>query len=884
MKFRISTKLLLVLLLTALVPLLIAGFMSYRTTLRVADIAAQANAEIASLAMSDSTEALSIEKEIDLQARTQSLAEDINDILVWVEADTAELAAYASFLYSHSDSFGRYPNPSVYGNGENGTFASLEPNNNSWLMVSALGAPNGEVSDTLMEEILLLEFMDIKFRSIAENNPYAIQLYLNTESQITRGMPFIDGEYIWMDAAAQFPSDMDLSSFDFYFLADATHNPQRETVWTELYWDPAGLGWMVSSIAPVYQEDELKGVVGIDITLGTIIDDIINVQIESTGFAFLMSENGQAIAFPERAADFLGFSGSLEGDFGYNENFSFFLTERQDEAFVDIIDEMRSGASGLTYYPGEQEHLFAYHPVELTNWSVGVVAPTKEVIAPALETNDQIEQNMEQASLEISERSSEFVSTTLFILVALVGTIIPVALLFSRTISRPIYKLKEGSRKIGEGDLTHRISVRSGDEIEDLAQSFNQMSDDLQNKINEIETANAELKKLDALKSQFISMASHELRTPLIAIKGYVDLLREGEAGEVNAEQMTMLKTISRNTQRLARIVTELLDLSRIEANRLPLRIESFDAKTLIEEIAAEQKPAFQQRRQTLTLSLSDNLPLLHADRDRISQVLVNLLGNAIKYTPDGGRIEISAYPEDNGVHLSVSDSGIGIAEEHLDKIFSRFYTAGDVHKHKTGKNDFLSGGTGLGLSIVEGIVKAHNGRIWAESQPNEGATFHVTLPAALHSDEVSPPPEIYKTIAFSESRMGVSDSKTAASPTKILIIDDEPDTLAVTSRMLNEEYDVVNAHTSGTGLKTAMSNVPDVILLDAWMPGLSGYDVCRTLKTNARTQHIPIIMFTAAVQQEEAERAREAGADALITKPFQKGDLLQLIEEFQHG
>ena len=131
--------------------------------------------------------------------------------------------------------------------------------------------------------------MDVKFRSIAASNPYAVQLYLNTASQITRGMPFVDGEYLWIDATTQFVSDMDLATYDFYYLADAAHNPARTAVWTELYWDPAGQGWMVSSIAPVYVGDDLQGVVGIDITLDTMVNDIINVQLEQTGFAFLMS-------------------------------------------------------------------------------------------------------------------------------------------------------------------------------------------------------------------------------------------------------------------------------------------------------------------------------------------------------------------------------------------------------------------------------------------------------------------------------------------------------------------------------------------------------------------------------------------------------------------
>ncbi len=885
MKIPISKKLLLVLLLTSAIPVIVAGYLGYQSSRNITGIAAAANTEIATLAMSDSMAALSREQEIDLRARTQSVAQDINEILTRVQADTTELAAYATFLYSHPDSFGDYPFPNTYGYAPNGTYGSLEPNDNSWIMISTLGMDaNGHVSPELLDEIHLTEFMDLKFRTIAASNPYAVQLYLNTPTQMTRGMPFIDGEYLWVSATEQFDTEVDLPTYDFYFLADAAHNPERHAVWTELYWDPAGLGWMVSSVAPVYRGDELMGVVGIDITLGKMIDEIINVQIEQTGFAFLVSDEGQAIAFPERAADFLGFTGSLEGDFGNDEEFSFFLTESGDAAFREIIGDMLAGATALRQYtlPNRQDdYFFAYHPVALTHWSVGVVVPINEVIAPALNTNAQIDQNMQFTSQNINERSQNFIATFLLIIGGIVLAIIPFSIVFARSISNPIQQLEEGSRRIGSGELSHRIRVRSGDEIEQLAQTFNQMADDLQNKITEIETANTELKKLDGLKSQFISMASHELRTPLIAIQGYVDLLRDGAAGEVNEEQMTMLATVSRNTVRLARIVTELLDLSRIEENKLALNQEDFAVAEVLAEVVQEQKPSLDRRFQTVTLDVEPDLPLLHADRDRVGQVVINLLGNAIKYTPDGGRIAIKAFAEAEHLHLTVQDNGIGIKAEHLEKIFSRFYTAGDVTRHKSGKEAFLAGGTGLGLPIVKGIVEAHGGQVWVESEFGQGSTFHVVLPfAAANTSTPATTTDIFKVATFTAPNG--THALPSQRPPRVLLIDDEADAIALTRRILAEGYDILSASTSGTGLKAAMTEQPDLILLDAWMPGISGYDICKTLKGNANTRHIPIIMVTAAAQQADEARAQAVGANGFITKPFQKADLLQLIEGFR--
>ncbi|MEW5956797.1 MAG: ATP-binding protein [Chloroflexota bacterium] len=891
MKTKISNKLLFVLLLSSLMPLLIAGAVGYSNSRNITKIAAEANRQVAELAMSDSTAALSKEQEIHLKSSVTSVAGDINEILSRIQADTGQLADFAMFLYNHPETIGRYPQPSVYAaDPDKKMFGSIQENQNSWLGVFRQGTnERGQVSSAVMDEIHLTEFLDIMFRSVAQHNPYAVQLYLNTESQITRGMPFINGKYVWVNAVEQFDVDDDVTAFDFYYLADEVHNPGRKTTWTELYWDPAGLGWMVSSIAPVYRENELMGVVGIDITLGKMIDEVIDVQVAQTGFAFLMSGSGQAIAFPERATEFLGFNGSLEGDFGNNEQFSFFLTETNDATFRSIIERMRAGEYDLTIYTlpaNGQEYFFAYHPVNLTGWSVGMVVPVEEVIAPALQTNEQIEQNMETMSQNIAERSQSLMTTFALILGAIVIAIVPLATLFARTISNPIRTLEDGSKRIGAGDLAHRISLNSGDEIEELAKTFNQMAADLQTKVEEIEAANTELRKLDELKSQFISIASHELRTPLIAIQGYVDLLRDKAVHQRDKDPKKMLDTISRNATRLTRIVTELLDLSRIEENKLVLVRDTMSIAEVIREVVDEQKPSLDKRGHTLTLAIQPNLPNVFGDRDRVAQVIINLLGNAIKYTPDGGHIQIQAALNGEFVQVGISDNGIGIKEEDIGRLFKRFSTVHDVTKHRTGKDEFMAGGTGLGLSIVAGVVKAHNGQIWVESEYGRGSTFYVTFPlAGQHPPGPSfdpgeaEPSDLFKVKRFEQQ---VKPIVCANGKLKVLVIDDEEDVLAVTRYVLENDYEVLTAQTSATGLKAALNYTPNLILLDIWMPGISGFEVCKTLKRNSKTKDIPVIIFTAATEKVNEQEAFEGGADGFVSKPFKKDELIHLIESFR--
>jgi len=900
MNIRITTKLLVVLIITAFAPLLILGWFGYQSTIGIREIASQANRDVAELAMSDSSAALSAELKTRLLHLTERHAGDVDEILLKVQGDTVKLADFAGYLFNHGDTLNRYAFPSLYEPApEHRSFGSRRPNRNSWLSVFGNAVDDqGRISTATLKDIHLTEYMDILFRSVAATNPYAVQTYINTASQLSRGMPFVNGEFKWVDGTEQFANLPDVTAFDFYYLADAVHNPERRPKWTELYWDPAGLGWMVSSIAPVYRGDDLVAVVGIDITLERIVKGILNLQVEQSGFAFLMSDGGQAIAFPERAAGFLEFHGSFQGEFKENEAFKHSLTEIRDPAFQSIIQRMRQGESDLTTYTDPkdgQDYFFAYHLIPVTGWSVGIVVPVREVIAPAMATSEKIEQSRALTDAELNARADALVQTFLWLLFGIMATLIPVALVFARSISRPIQALAEGSRRVGAGELDHRIQVSSGDEIQDLALTFNQMAEDLKNKVDEIETANQELQQLDQLKSKFISMASHELRTPLIAIQGYVDLIREGRGGDISAAQRTMLDTVSRNATRLARIVSELLDISRIEENKLVLERVPVSLGQIVSEIAEEQQPYLESRGHALTLEIADALPRVDGDPDRISQVVINLLGNAIKYTPDGGQIHIRVYPEPDRVHLEVTDTGIGIKPEDIGKLFKRFSTLGDVTKHRTGKNEFLAGGTGLGLSIVQGIVRAHEGKIWVDSEYGRGSTFHVQWPIAHEQSQnrETPPAETqrskdaqsaapaFKVIHFEQSAATPIEAA-PDEPLSILVVDDEPDVITFTRDLLEDRYQVFSAQTGALAIKEAIGCRPHLVLLDAWMPGISGYDVCRTLKRNSHTRDMPIIIFTAATQKIDEERARECGADGFVTKPFRREQIIELIESFR--
>ena len=241
----------------------------------------------------------------------------------------------------------------------------------------------------------------------------------------------------------------------------------------------------------------------------------------------------------------------------------------------------------------------------------------------------------------------------------------------------------------------------------------------------QLEKANQELKRIDEMKSEFVSVASHELRTPLAAIKNAVQLILQGKTGEINENQKKFLSMADRNISRLTNILNDLLNLSRIESGKIEMKIEELDPRALIEFILSSLRPQAEGRSIQLKMEIEKKLPSVYGDREKVEQILTNLVGNAIKFTPEGGEISVSAQPSlrgGNKLAISVRDVGIGISEDQQEKIFEKFHQVeGSLHRSVSG--------TGLGLAITKGLVETHHGEIWVESEIGKGSTFTFTLP-----------------------------------------------------------------------------------------------------------------------------------------------------------
>jgi signal transduction histidine kinase len=283
--------------------------------------------------------------------------------------------------------------------------------------------------------------------------------------------------------------------------------------------------------------------------------------------------------------------------------------------------------------------------------------------------------------------------------------------------------LQAFSAMVGVTALALAIGVAERRRAEEALDQLNQtLERRIQDRTGALQGAIEQLQELDRLKSAFVTIVSHELRTPLTSIKGFVENMLQGLTGPLNEKQQYYLTRIHLNAERLTRMLNELLDLSRIEAGKMQLLATPLSLQELFSDLIEGFQPLARQKSIEMEVTLADIIPPVQADRDKLYEVVANLLDNAIKFTPPGGRVQISAEVQDvRFVKIRVSDTGCGIPEEHRAKIFQKFYRVGSVAGS--------SNGAGLGLSIAKGLIELHGGTLDVESEPGKGSHFYFTLP-----------------------------------------------------------------------------------------------------------------------------------------------------------
>ena len=489
---------------------------------------------------------------------------------------------------------------------------------------------------------------------------------------------------------------------------------------------------------------------------------------------------------------------------------------------------------------------------------------------------------------ELNQRLNRYVGIAAIVLLVSLMAALLVSAVFRRVVAKPIVDLAELARAVshdknysvratpipGQGELTilidafNEMLTQIGKSEADLRKAHDGLEQRVRERTVELETAKREveafsqsvvlakeeLERSSKFKDQFLSTMSHELRTPLNAVLGFSDLLGEDRYGFLNEKQRRYVNHISTGGKHLLRLINDILDLSRIEAGRLQLTLETVRVDASLSEACDTLQPLASKKNHRLIKHPAPGLSV-RADGTRLKQILMNLIGNAIKFTPDGGTIELAARKIGDLVRLEVRDSGPGIPSEEQKRIFEAFY--------RLTQNAKAAEGSGLGLAITQRLVELHGGQLGLESQPGMGSCFYFNLPLA---PSVEPREEL-----------PLGDKPGQSSTARILVVeDDRTAALLLETQLISAGYQVILCTEPRRAVEMAAELQPSAVTMDIVMKPVNGWQILTALKSDRRTAQIPVIVVTIV---DQPSTGALLGADEYVVKPVEKLVLLSAVD-----
>jgi signal transduction histidine kinase len=403
-----------------------------------------------------------------------------------------------------------------------------------------------------------------------------------------------------------------------------------------------------------------------------------------------------------------------------------------------------------------------------------------------------------------------------------------------------------------------------------------------------LEHAHAELQRLDQFKSRFFANMTHELRTPLAMVLTPLELILQGEHGELTDGQRTTFQSMFRNALKLLKLINDLLDLSRLEESRLVLQPGRHDLAAFLGALVEQTQVLARRKDIGLSFAASPPVAPLVCDLERLERVFVNLLSNAVKFTPPGGHVGVELRELGGGWEVVVRDDGPGFPPDMAERIFERFYQVdmGGTRQH---------GGAGIGLALARELVALHGGRIFAASDGRSGATFTVQLPhrggpptpSPVGFPDAGPGADLgveltsrrdFRLIDIeevAERRAVERDPDEEERPYTVLVVEDHPQVTRLVHQALRRHFKVLTAPDGAKGLELAFRERPSLVVTDLMMPGMDGFELTRRLREDPRTKHIPVLMLTARGALDDRLQGIETGVSAYLTKPFSPRELL---------
>jgi signal transduction histidine kinase/CheY-like chemotaxis protein len=563
---------------------------------------------------------------------------------------------------------------------------------------------------------------------------------------------------------------------------------------------------------------------------------------------------------------------------GLGETGDVLVAARLDESRMVVVNPLRHNDSRAFSmqtpieggpFPALARALSGVHGSGIFDDLAGKPVVASWSYVPSFRWGMVVQQQTEEAfALTRAQRNA-----TLWLLLFMIPPIIALALAVARSIIRPIRTAVGVAEKVAGGDLDVSFEIKSRDETGhllaairsmtgELRELYGSMEDKIRARTRELQLANEELsiarvaaEEASKTKSAFLANMSHELRTPLNAIIGYSEMLQEDAIDKGDPEPVEDLKKIESAGRHLLSLINDILDLSKIEAGKMEVFIEKVDIGSLVQEVVSIVRPLAEKNGNSLALLCPEDVGAFFSDETKVKQCLLNLLSNANKFTSNGKVSLTVAREADGSAVFRVSDTGLGMTEEQLGRLFQAF-TQADASTTKR------FGGTGLGLAITKYFCTALGGQVSVESTPGVGSTFTIALPSEATAAERKK-----------------ADADVAASHATILVVDDDPTARELLTRTLESKgYRVIVARNGLEALALARQHKPHAITLDVMMPQLDGWGALRQLKEDAELRNIPVIMVTIL---NERGLAIPLGAAELLTKPIDRRRLTALLENY---
>jgi len=558
--------------------------------------------------------------------------------------------------------------------------------------------------------------LDQTMRNIKQASPLVRQVYLNTWDSYNRIYPYFN-------VRTQYAPKMNIPTYNFFYEADARHNPERKVVWTDAYVDPAGGGWMVSAIAPVYGPRKLEAVVGIDVTVDTIIKRVLATNLPWNGYALLVGRDGSILALPPAGERDLGLKELKNHSYDYAIQADTFKPEqfrisRRDD-LKPLAAAIASNRPQITQLNLNGRIMLATNaPVHGPGWSLVILAPAESILADATSLRDRLHRVGEAMIISLILFYTGFM---LFLSVR--------AEAMSRRVAAPLQEIEAVMDRIGAGEYDQQAPRSGVTELDAVASHLVEMGSKLGDAHHKLVAQEEEVRRaLDSEKvittgqRRFIRMLSHEFRTPLSVIDSCGQILRRRAARLTEQAAIERSEMIGRATSRMDHVLKSALQLMQLEEGAITLKPATISLDRLIRDAVSAGQPEQASGAAPIEIAISpiDNTAALTLDPALVGGALSAIIENACKFSKPGGRIEIATTVDEKLCTIIIRDHGVGIDPTDLPHVCERFYR---------GANSTAIPGVGTGLHLASTLIVAHQGKLAIQSEPGTGTTVTVTLP-----------------------------------------------------------------------------------------------------------------------------------------------------------